>query len=344
MNEEYDIKPNYENDFNYPSLNRKDLMSLDTIKEKDFKKKGINRLISNRDWSMGLYNLDIDKSFPKRRDLYLNKIDFINKLDDIEKARPSKEKIYNKPNFSLNVRDIEKAYPKKDRRFISNNRYNNNVNKINLDLNNKRYESNSYKEVNKNEINDNTNSNINNSEIHYSRNIFNNNNEFIKKYYNRYKVNNNKRNNLSSISSISQNIIKPLDTLHMLQSQKNYKDTIHDVFNNYPKFINDNENKDNYFLNHDHDLFVGTPNKNKRLDIMMNKSNKYLCYDIKEKMDFVDNKRNFKGIMDQNNSVKISRKIPNEFKKQGLENLYKELDNYKPRTYEQNMDIFTHNY
>jgi len=344
MNEEYDIKPNYENDFNYPSLNRKDLMSLDTIKEKDFKKKGINRLISNRDWSMGLYNLDIDKSFPKRRDLYLNKIDFINKLDDIEKARPSKEKIYNKPNFSLNVRDIEKAYPKKDRRFISNNRYNNNVNKINLNLNNKRYESNSYKEVNKNEINDNTNSNINNSEIHYSRNIFNNNNEFIKKYYNRYKVNNNKRNNLSSISSISQNIIKPLDTLHMLQSQKNYKDTIHDVFNNYPKFINDNENKDNYFLNHDHDLFVGTPNKNKRLDIMMNKSNKYLCYDIKEKMDFVDNKRNFKGIMDQNNSVKISRKIPNEFKKQGLENLYKELDNYKPRTYEQNMDIFTHNY
>ena len=344
MNEEYDIKPNYENDFNYPSLNRKDLMSLDTIKEKDFKKKGINRLISNRDWSMGLYNLDIDKSFPKRRDLYLNKIDFINKLDDIEKARPSKEKIYNKPNFSLNVRDIEKAYPKKDRRFISNNRYNNNVNKINLNLNNKKYESNSYKEVNKNEINDNTNSNINNSEIHYSRNIFNNNNEFIKKYYNRYKVNNNKRNNLSSISSISQNIIKPLDTLHMLQSQKNYKDTIHDVFNNYPKFINDNENKDNYFLNHDHDLFVGTPNKNKRLDIMMNKSNKYLCYDIKEKMDFVDNKRNFKGIMDQNNSVKISRKIPNEFKKQGLENLYKELDNYKPRTYEQNMDIFTHNY
>ena len=344
MNEEYDIKPNYENDFNYPSLNRKDLMSLDTIKEKDFKKKGINRLISNRDWSMGLYNLDIDKSFPKRRDLYLNKIDFINKLDDIEKARPSKEKIYNKPNFSLNVRDIEKAYPKKDRRFISNNRYNNNVNIINLNLNNKRYESNSYKEVNKNEINDNTNSNINNSEIHYSRNIFNNNNEFIKKYYNRYKVNNNKRNNLSSISSISQNIIKPLDTLHMLQSQKNYKDTIHDVFNNYPKFINDNENKDNYFLNHDHDLFVGTPNKNKRLDIMMNKSNKYLCYDIKEKMDFVDNKRNFKGIMDQNNSVKISRKIPNEFKKQGLENLYKELDNYKPRTYEQNMDIFTHNY
>ena len=344
MNEEYDIKPNYENDFNYPSLNRKDLMSLDTIKEKDFKKKGINRLISNRDWSMGLYNLDIDKSFPKRRDLYLNKIDFINKLDDIEKARPSKEKIYNKPNFSLNVRDIEKAYPKKDRRFISNNRYNNNVNKINLNLNNKKYESNSYKEVNKNEINDNTNSNINNSEIHYLRNIFNNNNEFIKKYYNRYKVNNNKRNNLSSISSISQNIIKPLDTLHMLQSQKNYKDTIHDVFNNYPKFINDNENKDNYFLNHDHDLFVGTPNKNKRLDIMMNKSNKYLCYDIKEKMDFVDNKRNFKGIMDQNNSVKISRKIPNEFKKQGLENLYKELDNYKPRTYEQNMDIFTHNY
>ena len=48
---DYFVKPDYNNDFNYPSLNRKDLMNLDTLKEKDFKKRGINRLISNRDWS-----------------------------------------------------------------------------------------------------------------------------------------------------------------------------------------------------------------------------------------------------------------------------------------------------
>ena len=35
---DYNLNPNFSDDFNYPSLNRKDLMSLDTIKEKDFKK------------------------------------------------------------------------------------------------------------------------------------------------------------------------------------------------------------------------------------------------------------------------------------------------------------------
>ena len=44
------------------------------------------------------------------------------------------------------------------------------------------------------------------------------------------------------------------------------------------------------------------------------------------------------------NSVKISKQIPSEFKNQGLESLYKELESYKPRTYEQNMDLFTQNY
>ena len=31
---DYNLNPNFSDDFNYPSLNRKDLMSLDTIKEK----------------------------------------------------------------------------------------------------------------------------------------------------------------------------------------------------------------------------------------------------------------------------------------------------------------------
>ena len=30
---DYNLNPNFSDDFNYPSLNRKDLMSLDTIKE-----------------------------------------------------------------------------------------------------------------------------------------------------------------------------------------------------------------------------------------------------------------------------------------------------------------------
>ena len=110
--------PNYNNDFNYPSLSRKDLMYLDQIRDRDFPIKKINQINTNRDWSTNLYNLDIEKSSPNKINIYTNKIDFINKLDDIELARPKKEKIFVKPNFILNVRDIDKAYPKKPN-FIS---------------------------------------------------------------------------------------------------------------------------------------------------------------------------------------------------------------------------------
>ena len=107
------IQPDYNNDFNYPSLCRKDLMYLDSIKSTDFPLRKINQINTNRDWSANLYNLDIAKSVPYRSNIFINKIDFINKVDDIEYAQPKKEKILNKPNFILNVRDIEKAYPKK---------------------------------------------------------------------------------------------------------------------------------------------------------------------------------------------------------------------------------------
>ena len=107
------IQPDYNNDFNYPSLSRKDLMYLDSIKSTDFPIRKINQINSNRDWSTNLYNLDIEKSVPYRSNIYTNKIDFINKVDDIEYAQPKKERILNKPNFILNVRDIDKAYPKK---------------------------------------------------------------------------------------------------------------------------------------------------------------------------------------------------------------------------------------
>jgi hypothetical protein len=109
----YSEEPNYNEDYNYPSLNRKDLMSLDTIKEKDFPRKKINSINSKRNWSQNLNNLDIDKSYPKRNDIFLNKIDFINKIDDIEKARPNKAKIINKSNYMLNAKNLEKEYPKK---------------------------------------------------------------------------------------------------------------------------------------------------------------------------------------------------------------------------------------
>ena len=72
-------------DFNYPSLNRKDLMDISQIntKSSQFKK-----LYTNRDWSMNLYNLDIEGSCPRRFSYFTNKEDFINKNNDIEKSSP----------------------------------------------------------------------------------------------------------------------------------------------------------------------------------------------------------------------------------------------------------------
>ena len=335
----YLAKPDYNNDFNYPSLNRKDLMSLDTIKEKDFKKRGINRLISNRGWSMGLYNRDIDKSFPKRRDLYLNKIDFINKIDDIEKARPNKERIFNKPNFSLNVRDIEKAYPKKERQFHGKI-YNENKSEIN-EIYKPKNENNRYIKLVSNNYEKNYNMDENGNNGIFKRNIFNLSN-YIDTVNIKNKINRRKNNSLK----IKSHNTKSLDTLGVLQSQKNYKDTIHDIFNHYPNYIKKFEsNRDFYYLNHNHDLHLGEQNKNNRLDVLMDKSNKYILYDYERKINILDkNTKNIKSMLLKPNLIKINRQIPIEFKNQGLEKLYKELDDYKPRTYEQSMDLFTKNY
>ena len=109
--------PNFNSDFNYPSLSRKDLMYLDSIKPRDFPIKKLNQINTKRDWSTNLYNLDIEKSVPYRSNIYTNKVDFINKLDDIENAHPKKEKILVKPNFILNVHDINKAFPNKEKQI-----------------------------------------------------------------------------------------------------------------------------------------------------------------------------------------------------------------------------------
>ena len=370
----YSVEPNFRDDFNYPSLNRRDLMSLDTINDKDFPKKKINQINSKRNWSINLYNHDIDKSYPKKTDVYINKVDFINKIDDIEKARPTKEKLLIKPNYILNVRDIEKAYPKKDRHFHGKNYFNknnenkiltpqyqspNNYNNINI-YNNKINNNKNYKQQSSNNLNFNNhlknsynfnnryfnNGNYNNNFDDYKYNREANKNNSVKNsnVYNRY--NNNDKYNNNRLSNSTKNILTiPLDTRHIIQNQKDYKDTIHDAFNNYPDYIN-KPKPDNYILNHHHDLVIGIPNKNNRLDIMLDKSNKLLSYDFSQKINFNDN--NSKGkkfdFMNNPDSVRINRTIPLEIKNQGLEYLYKELDTYKPNSYEQHLDLFTQNY
>lgn len=46
-------------DYNYRSLNRKDLMSLSTINNNDLNIKKFKQLDTKRDWSINLYNMDI---------------------------------------------------------------------------------------------------------------------------------------------------------------------------------------------------------------------------------------------------------------------------------------------
>jgi len=95
----------------YPTLNRKDLVSLSTINNKDFPIRKFKQMNTNRDWSLNLYNLDIEGSSPRKFSLFYNKIDFINKNNDIEKSYPLIPKQYNKPNFNLSNEDIEGSKP-----------------------------------------------------------------------------------------------------------------------------------------------------------------------------------------------------------------------------------------
>ena len=99
-------------DFNYPSLNRKDLMFLNVINEKDAPMKKFKQLHTNRNWSINLYNLDIEGSSPRKFGAYNQKIDFINKNDDIEKSCPKKLHVgLKKPEYNLSNEDIEFSHP-----------------------------------------------------------------------------------------------------------------------------------------------------------------------------------------------------------------------------------------
>lgn len=46
-------------DYNYRSLNRNDLMNLNTLNENDMKIKKFKQLDTKRNWSINLYNMDI---------------------------------------------------------------------------------------------------------------------------------------------------------------------------------------------------------------------------------------------------------------------------------------------
>ncbi len=97
---------------NYPTPSRKDTMFLSTIGANDFPLKKFKQFDTNRDWSINLYNLDIEGSSPRRFGALNQKIDFTNKNDDIERSWPKQLHVgLNKPEYNLRNDDIEKSKP-----------------------------------------------------------------------------------------------------------------------------------------------------------------------------------------------------------------------------------------
>lgn len=95
-------------DYSIPTNCRKDLMSLDTINSNDAKIHPFKKMDTQRDWSANLYNLDINS----KKNVYTNKVDFINKVDDIERTNPKMLHYgLDKPEYNLSNKDIEKSKP-----------------------------------------------------------------------------------------------------------------------------------------------------------------------------------------------------------------------------------------
>ena len=99
-------------DYSIPTLNRNQTMYLQTINSNDAKIHPFKKLDTQRDWSANLYKLDIESSSPRRFGSFTNKVDFINKVDDIERTN-SKILHYplDKPEYNLTNADIEKSSP-----------------------------------------------------------------------------------------------------------------------------------------------------------------------------------------------------------------------------------------
>ena len=105
-------------DFNYPPLNRKDL--LDNLSIINDKSRPFKKISTNRDWSLNLYNLDIEGACPRKFSYFVNKEDFSNKNNDIEKSSPKHFYPYtNKTSFNLTNDDIEFSKPQCNKK-ISN--------------------------------------------------------------------------------------------------------------------------------------------------------------------------------------------------------------------------------
>ena len=99
-------------DYSIPYIPKGNTMYLSTINKNDAIIRPFKKMVTKRDWSANLYNLDIESSMPRRFGVFTNKIDFINKVDDIDRTNP---KILhyplNKPEYNLTNKDIEKSSP-----------------------------------------------------------------------------------------------------------------------------------------------------------------------------------------------------------------------------------------
>ena len=99
-------------DYSIPTIPKGNTMYLSTINKNDAIIRPFKKMVTQRDWSANLYNLDIESSMPRRFGVFTNKVDYINKVDDIERTNP---KILhyplNKPEFNLTNKDIEKSSP-----------------------------------------------------------------------------------------------------------------------------------------------------------------------------------------------------------------------------------------
>ena len=99
-------------DYSIPTIPKGNTMYLSTINKNDAVIRPFKKMVTQRDWSANLYNLDIESSMPRRFGVFTNKVDYINKVDDIERTNP---KILhyplNKPEYNLTNKDIEKSSP-----------------------------------------------------------------------------------------------------------------------------------------------------------------------------------------------------------------------------------------
>ena len=99
-------------DYSIPSIPKGNTMYLSTINKNDAIIRPFKKMVTKRDWSANLYNLDIESSMPRRFGVFTNKIDYINKVDDIERTNPRiLHYPLNKPEFNLTNKDIEKSSP-----------------------------------------------------------------------------------------------------------------------------------------------------------------------------------------------------------------------------------------